>query len=162
MRPPRRRILTTTERDQLRAELGEGPLGVGASDVGVGDVWYQNPRDSNHDPVVTAQKRKRLQAILDAGSPHDETAAYRRARDKEIREIEEELRKDVVPAQHFHLKRADSKDYHKVVDTLVDQARNQRRRQLEDRLKNLRREREPDDPNAGKIVDLREDRRIVA
>ncbi len=163
MRPPsRRRILTVAERQQFQAELGVGALGLDASDVAPGGVWYESPHDQPLNPVELAAKRRRTQAILDAGSPHDESRSYKAARDKRIRLLEEELRKDVIPSNHFHLKRQDTTDYNKVVTTLVGQMSSKRRREIEDELKNLRREREPDDPNAGKLVDLREDRRITA
>ncbi len=114
------------------------------------------------NPVELAEKRRRLQGIMDAGAPRVSNRAQKVARDREIRGLEEELRKDVIPRQHYDLKRQDSTDYNKVVSTLAGQMTDPRRRAKEDRLKNLRREREPEDPNAGKITDLREDRRIAA
>lgn len=162
MRPPRRRILTVAERRQFQAELGVGAVGLGAADVAPRGVWYQSPHDQPLNPVELAAKRRRVQGILDAGSPQDESRKHKVARDQRIRELEEDLRKDVVPSNFYHLKRQDTNDYNKVVTTLASQMTSPRRRAAEDELKNLRREREPEDPNAGKLSDLREARRITA
>lgn len=160
--PIKQRILTTNERNDLRAQLGCGPISIEASDVATGNVWYQAPHNQHLDPIQLAIKRQRIQAAIDAGSPHDEKKQYRAWRDRRIGELETSLRKDTIPRSFYHLKRADSKDYDKVRDEVVSQLENPRRRALEDELKNLRRERDPENPNAGKITDLREEKEIKA
>lgn len=158
MRPPLRRdrVLTVAERRMKRAELGLGPLGLDPADVGQGDQWYIAPNINPLNPVELESKKRRIRAELEAGSPHDESPAYKRKRDRRIRELEESLKKDVIPHNFYHLKRQDSKDYHKVVKEIVSQTSNQNRLAMEDELKNLRRERENDDPDAGKLTYLRE------
>ena len=158
--PVRRRILTVVERNSLKAQLGAGPLGLDPADVGVGEVWYQNPQDHTLNPVEVATKKARIKAILDAGSPQDESGAYKRKRDTRIKALEEDLRKDAIPHNHYHLKRQDSTDYNRVVKTLTSQLTDPVRRAKEDELKNLLRERESEDPDAGKLTFLRENRRI--
>ena len=165
MRQPLRqksRVLTATERDNLRAQLGDGPLGIAPADVGYGNVWYQAPHAQPLNPVEVAAKRAGIKAFLEAGTPQDEKRSYKMRRDKRIRDLEEALRKDVIPTSFYHLKRDTTKDYEKVVTTLVDQMRSPERRRKEDELKNLLREREPENPNSGKLTYLRDDRRIQA
>jgi hypothetical protein len=130
--------------------------------VAAGQIWYQAPHNQHLDPVELAAKRRRIEAAIAAGSPQDEKKQYRAWRDKRISELEEELRKDTVPMGHFHLKRDDTKDYEKVKNELVKQLSDPKRRAREEELKNLRRERDPENPSAGKITDLREEKEIKA
>lgn len=168
MRQPQRqksRILTATERGNLKAQLGDGPLGIAPADIGYGMTglsWYQAPHAQPLNPIEVAAKKARVQAILDAGSPHDEKRHYRAWCDKRIHELEDELRKDVIPTSFYQMKRNTTKDYDKVVKTLVEQMQDVNRKSKENELKNLLREREPDDPDAGKLTYLRDDRRIQA
>ena len=155
-----RRILTYSERMGLQQQLGNGPLGIGPADVGVGGQWYQSPHELPLDPVRLKAKQARLKRELEEGSPQDNSRAYKLKRDREIKLLEEELRKDVIPRDYYHMKRQDSKDYDKVVKELAGQMTDPRRRAMEDKLKNLRREREFDDPSSGKIAYLREDKEI--
>ena len=155
-----RSILTYSERKGLEGQLGNGPLGIRPADVGTGGQWYQSPHELPLDPVQLAAKQARIRRELEEGSPQDNTRAHKVKRDKEIRLLEEELRKDVIPRDYYYMKRADSTDYSKVVKELAGQMTNPRRRTVEDRLKNLLREREFDDPNAGKIAYLREEKEI--
>lgn len=155
MRPPRRRILTATERKNLERQLSDGGLSPMPFDITTGG-WYPASASGMINPVEAKNRAMRIKKFVEEHSPQDESKAYKRSRDARIAQLEETLKKDTVPRQYVHLKRQDSKDYHKVVSTIVSQLENPQRRAMEDELKDLRRERDPEDPNAGVLTYLRE------
>jgi hypothetical protein len=124
--------------------------------VGPGGQLIRVPMTPLGNPALAKFEADRIKKALDEGSPHDLTPAERRERDKEIRRLEEELGRDMVPGRYHGMKAQDTKDYHKVVNELVVQMSDPARNQKIERLKNLRRERDADNPNAGNIENLRQ------
>lgn len=160
MRHQARRILPFAEREQLRNRVYNPALNESPADLASPDQWVHAPGGRVNEAEAKA-KDARMKAILDAGSPHDESPSYKRWRDRRILELEDRLRKDVVPLNVFHMKRQDSSAYRDVVSTLRSQIQNPDRVSMEQELQSLRREREPENPSAGKLSDLREERKIA-
>lgn len=134
--------------------LNSTPYDSSGDESGLG--WVHSPQSSLVSSRTGDINTRRMKEALDAGSPQDESKAYKRARDKRITELSEHLRKDTVPRELFHKKREDATEYHKVVKGLVVQGQDRTRRQQEDELKSLLRERDPDNRDAGKLTFLRE------
>ena len=160
-----RRILPYSERMGIKRLLDDprinsAPYDSTGDEMGLN--WVHNPQASVIVSRTGDSNARKLKSALDAGSPQDESKAYKRARDKRIQLLTDELRKDVVPREPFHKKRDDSTDYRKVVNHLVVQNRDQKRRGMEEELKSLLREREPENPDAGKLTFMREPERIQA
>lgn len=161
MRHQARRIYSYSEREQLKARVYNKALNEQPCDLDNSpNEWVHAPGGRVSQAEANA-KDARMKAILEAGSPHDESLSYKRWRDRRMKELEESLRKDVVPLNVFHMKREDSTTYRSVVGTIKEQMNNPQRSAMERELQSLRREVEPENPEAGKLSDLREDRRIT-
>jgi hypothetical protein len=157
MRRHVRRILTPSERQMLKAKVGELTAQMDTPTVIMGPngpVWV--PDHSNlerpHQVQAELQKTKR---VLEEGTPQDMTRREVVAREKDIRILEERVKKRMVPEKQFKMASDDSSDYRKVVDELVRQGQDPVLSADIQALKNLRRERDPDNPSAGGIEDLR-------
>ena len=160
MRHQARKILSYSEREQLRERVYNPALNESPADLVTPSQWVHAPGGRVNENEAKA-KDARLKYILDAGSPQDESPSYKRWRDRRVKELEESLRKDVVPMNVFHMKRDESSAYQKVVGAIRDQINNPQRVSMERELQSLRREMDPQNPTAGKLSDLREDRRIT-
>lgn len=160
MRFRARNILPLSQRQILRARVYNPAVNDQTADIVGPDQWVHTPYARVNKAEADA-KTMRYKSVLDAGSPQDESPAYKRWRDKRVKELEERLGKDVIPRDTFHMKREDSTAYRNVVGTLKNQMQDSDRQSAETELQNLRREREPEDAEAGKLSYLREDRRIT-
>lgn len=155
-----RHILPLSERMTLRSRAYDWSVNDQPADLVGPGQWVHAPSQRVNQAEADA-KTGRYKAILDAGSPQDESPAYKRWRDRRVKELEERLGKDVIPREVFHMKREDSTAYRNVVQGVRKQMQDPNRLAMETELQNLRREREPDDAEAGKLSYLREDRRIT-
>ncbi len=155
-----RHILPLSERQTLRSRVYDPSQNDQPADIVGPGQWVHAPNQRVNQAEADA-KTGRYKAALDAGSPQDESPAYKRWRDKRVKELEERLAGDVIPRNAFHMKREDSTTYRKIVQGVRGQMQDPNRQAAEAELQNLRREREPDDAEAGKLSYLREDRRIT-
>lgn len=158
LEPRRRRTLPYAERKMLESLINDPRLNPLPADSVEGG-WVHAPGFVFSTPVADAKTRQ-LKAVLEAGSPQDESPQYKRWRDRRIKQLEGRLIRDTIPYDQFHMKRDDTKDYKKVVDGLVKQNADPERKAAEEELKSLLRERDPENPDAGKLTYLRQDRRI--
>ena len=158
MKRPVRRYLTPDERATLEqhqrdmtVQLETPTLMMGPN----GQVVRVADRSNLDSPHVVSAEIRKTKRLLEEGRPHDLTKAEIRERDKEIRRLEDRVKKSMVPENHFRMPDDGSSNYRKVVDELVRQAQDPKLSSDIETLKNLRRERNPDDPKAGSIEDLR-------
>lgn len=155
-----RHILPLSERQVLRSRVYDPSQNDQPADIVGPGQWVHAPNQRVNQAEADA-KTSRYKAALDAGSPQDESRGYKAWRDRRIKELDERLGKDVIPHNSFHMKREDSSSYRSVVQGVRKQMQDPSRQAAEAELQNLRREREPDDAEAGKLSYLREDRRIT-
>lgn len=160
MKRPVRRILTPALRKHIENEIRDKEIQLHYPTLQAGSggrIGWTPMQVDQQNAGATAQDVRRLKQILEQGSAHDLTKAEVRERDKEIARLEGRVRKKLVPHEHYHLKSEDSKDYNKVVRALVTQADDKELGSDIERLKNLKRERDPENPDAGNIEYLRTD-----
>lgn len=164
MRHQPRRVLTSSERGFIKREIRELETQLGTPEmVGLG-VWAPNPMVPQQHRDKTARRLAELKRHLEQGSVQEMSRSAKQKRDRRIKELEERVRKRLIPSKFFHAKREDSKDYHKAVDHEVALAKDPQHQQEVSELKNLLRERaqegarfngSQEDPNAGNIEHLR-------
>jgi hypothetical protein len=158
MRRPVRRILTTGELSMLKrheadmtAQLETPTLMMGSD----GQIIRVADKSNLENPQQVSAEIRKARKAIEEGTPFDLTKAEIRERDREIKRLEEQVKKKMIPEKNFRMADDGSSDYRKVVNELVNQAKDHRLTEDINVLKNLRRERNPDDPNAGNIEDLR-------
>jgi hypothetical protein len=159
MRRPIRRILTPQERAQLQARIQDNEIQLNAPEMTIvngREAWVPSSRVEQQHRDLTESSMARMKRMLEAGSAHDLTDREIVERDNRIKELEESLRKKMVPKAFYHQKQDDVNDFHKTVDHLVKTEFSQEFQTEAQELKNLRRERDPDNPNAGNIENLRQ------
>jgi glutamyl-tRNA reductase len=107
------------------------------------------------EPYRVEAELRKTRRILDEGSPSDMSKYEIRAREKSIKLLEERISKKMIPEKQFMMKSDGGSEYRKVVNELVAQGQDRVLSADIESLKNLRRERNPDDPLAGSVEDLR-------
>lgn len=160
-----RRILPWAEREGLKARLNDpakSPLpadSVQGGFIHAPQMAWQDPGFANPE---TNPEYRRLKKALEEGSPDDRSKKHMRAIDKEIKELEDVVRPTMAPRDFFKMKREDTKDYHKVVEHQVATNADPELNAKKQRLQSLLRERDPENPRAGSLEYLREERRTQA
>lgn len=161
MKRPIRRILSTEERKWLEELKRDKEIQLRNPQISATDsgqvVWA--PGQVDQDSSRTQAQIQRLSKALDEGSVHDISRNEKAERDRVIRRLEQIAKKTLVPNRYLHQKQSDTKDYHKTVNEgLVNgEMSSEFQKNVIEPLKNLRRERDPENPEAGNIDDLRED-----
>jgi hypothetical protein len=163
MRRPTRRILTPGERQTLRAQERELTAQMETPTIMMGPNGpIRVPDRSNLEyPYRVQAERQKIKKVLDEGTPNDLNKREIVERDRRIRELEERVGKRLVPHEQFHMADDGGSTYRKVVSEIVSQESDPVFKQAVAELKNLRRERDSDNPNAGGIEDLRGEKKIV-
>lgn len=157
MKRPLRRILTPAERVAVNESLTDRMIQLQTPTMmldGDRPVWVPGPSDITR-PQIAQREAGRLKRVLDEGSPGDLSKAEIRGRDKEIQELEDRVRRKLIPEKAYHHKSDESSEYRKVVAGIVKEMSDPELARDAARLKNLRRERDPHDPQAGTIEHLR-------
>lgn len=142
---PPRRFLAPAERQRIQREIQDLEQGAKSPTYMIGDSgqarWAEGPVVGGADAM---RRAARLKKILEDGTPADLSRKAKSLRDKRIRELEERVKKRMVPSKFFYQKREDSKDYNKTVDHLVKLEQNPQHQTEVTELKNLLRERSID------------------
>lgn len=157
MRRPVRRILTPAERASMEANLRDHMIQSQTPILmmnGEHPAWVPGMSNAQHPQASTIEAR-RIKKALDEGTAHDLTKHERRTSDKEIRQLEEEVSARLIPQRQYRMADDGSPEYRNVVSELVKQGTDKAFAAKVERLKNLKREREPDNPDAGNIEKLR-------
>lgn len=154
-----RRILPHSERAGLRARIEDPRINPQMADSVEGG-FVHSPAAAYTDQRMADAETKRLKHLLDAGSPQDESKQYKKARDREIAQLEDAIRRKMVPTRQFKAVRSDSSEYHKTVKHLTTINEDPTLNAQKQRLQSLLRERDPENPRAGSLEYLRDDRRI--
>lgn len=161
MKRPVRRIYSTEERKWMMEKLRDKEIQLSSPQISAtGDgqiVWTRDPTDANQDVSRTKAQIQHLKKALDEGSVHDMSRSEKAERDREIRRLESIVKKRLVSKKFMEQPESDSVDYRKAVNGLVEEGSDPQHQKNVEMLKNLRRERDPDNPYAGDINDLRED-----
>lgn len=151
-------ILSYNERQNMKRELADLEVQLKNGELSAGGWSMGLPRMENEADM--RRKYRDLKRRLEEGSPEDLTSKRKRYLDQRIKELEQDLKRTITPHKFYHQKRADSKDYDKTVKHLINVENDPARVQKVLELKSLRRERDPDDPDAGNIEYLRKSRKI--
>lgn len=115
-----KRLLTPTEKQKIRAEIRECEMQLNSPDLIALGRWAPNPGFSAAHSGYVNPRLAMLKRRLEEGSVEDLSKSSVNKREKRIKELEERIKKRMVPHSFFHAKRQDSKDYNKTVDHLAN------------------------------------------
>ncbi len=158
----RRRVLTPAERRSLQERISDRQEGLttpelsGMSRDG-GPLWSQTDRPHTQNTNRERMELQRAKRILASGEVGQISQADKLKIDRRIRDLERFVKEKQImaPDKYFHQKRSNDKDYHKTVNHIAKVEMDPRVVETMNELKNLKRMRDPDNPNSGNIESLR-------
>lgn len=148
-----KRLLSPVEKGRIAAEIRDIEMQLRSPDLvglrGMGGVWAANPAFSAAHSDTMTRRVQILKRRLEEGSVENLGKQAVLRREKEIKELEEQVKTRLVPRGFYHAKRQDSKDYDKTVRHLVDVEMTKETQGMISRLKNLLRARSAQESRTG-------------